>query len=772
MTFLDAEEAEASSEIPADEWRRRLTVKGEPLGAAGAIDKKEEGKKRKKRKKEGEDGEEKRRKKERAPKAERLISPQGAPIYTPALASSQLPFGSSQLLQTAEEGSFSSEQLQLLGLSAERSTGLWRLHARSGVRYRKGPFTPEERLLVEEALEQYAQREGLSSVEEAIKSLSGNVGRKSSGRFQFIARCLPHRPFVSVYGYVRRRLSSNTKRGPWTEEEKQQLLQLAKTIPSSARGRWVKIAAVLGRRPGDVCDKWRGLQPRLKQIEEEEGKAAAAAVAGVPALEDARGEGELRGEVVNEHTHLPPPPPTAAAAAAGEGEGGGEGGGGGKVCLLPAPHVEAAQFSEDKRRQLLQEVQQRTGEELPSFGIPWQRIQEEVFPRFEHALLRRVYLLVLFPAELEKRMRVNPRPVILRHILRCLQRLKTPLPAQLRGIEWFDILPFVPGCLQREILRAAAGSLAREKGATLEAAVPVLLRQHRESLELCRKKDAFKLLLALLPVSVQQRLEAKVVAKGAGRNWKEEEVKKKLKKRIRKAAADELNRLKDRLAALQDNPLNAPPRGKTPRAALLPPPPAAAAAAAGEAASPAAAAAEEEEGEMARLLAASFTVGLSAVERLGNEERHTTDLLPAAHTPHQAKRNIKAESSPDIPAAAAGGGEGGGGGGGHGGGGPWLHAEEERRTHAAAAAAAAAGEGAAAASTSCSMVLRSVFRGSRRRADGGQKRKRARGICSLLSFFISMSLPLFFFFLSTACIKALLVGGHLLLLLPLETESG
>lgn len=522
------------------EWLKRLTVKVERDDNACADERnraecaasvenasnrrhrgsKKEQKERRRRGGSGDPG--------KAPKEERLLTPTEAPVYTPALAPSQLPFGSSKVVKAGEEA-FSAGQLQLLELSAAGTTGLWRMHARSGINYRKGPFTTEERLIVEEALEQYAQREGLDSVEEAVRSLSGNIGRKNCGRFHSIAKCLPERPFVSVYGYIRRRISGNVKRGPWTEEEARQLVQLAKRYPQSARGRWVKIGAVLNRRPADVCEKWRGLQPRLSQFEE----------ASLPALEDKNDSTEAE----------------ASAEASGD-------------TAIHASFADTGQFNEAQKQLLLHEVQRKTGEELPSFGIPWRRIQAESFPHCEHAVLRRVFCSVLVPGELERRMGTKPRPVILRHILRCFRRLEGPLPPQLRGVEWLDILPFVPASLQREVVRNAAGSVVREEGASLEAAIPQLVHDHGHSLESMRKKDASRLLRAALPVAVQQALEARVLAKATLKGWPENTIKKKIRKRIRKAAAEELDRLKSRLRHVRASPLNAPPRGRGQRALL------------------------------------------------------------------------------------------------------------------------------------------------------------------------------------------------------------
>ncbi|KAL8272565.1 hypothetical protein Esti_003454 [Eimeria stiedai] len=629
---------EGNVEVSPEEWLRRLTVKveasadgtfsvggkereegwhgGGNKAAGGSGGKSKEKRKEQGGKKAGSSRHASSSSSSKASKEEQLLTPTSAPVYTPALVPSQLPFGSSQVVESREHA-FSCDQMQLLDLTSERSTGLWRMHVKSGVNYRKGPFTTEERMLVEEALDQYAKREGFSSVEEAVRSLSGNVGRKNSGRFQAIARCLPDRPFVSIYGYIRRRISGNVKRGPWTEAEAKELIHLASKYTQATRGRWVKIGALLNRRPADVCDKWRVLEPRLRQLQSTFPSAAAGA------LEDGVSSGE----------------PVATSQPEGGSSSAASGGGGDEEEARLAAHVDAAQFDETRRQQLLLEVQQRTGEDLPSFAIPWRRIQGEAFPHCEHALLRHLYFLVLFPIELEKRMGVKPRPVVLRHILRCLSRLEGPLPTQLRGIEWLEILPFVPGCLQREVVRAAAGSLAREKGVTLDAAIPRLLEEHAESLECMRKRDAFRLLRAALPVPAQEALEAKVLAKGALEGWSKDTLKKKLRRRIRKSAAEELQRLRARLQEVKATPLNTPPRGRGMRALLS----AAAEAREGHSGGEGCGDAAAADGPVAALLNVSFAEGLRGLEEPAAETKPAAVLLREASPSRQEGQPVKEE---------------------------------------------------------------------------------------------------------------------------------
>lgn len=535
-------------EIAAEEWTRRLTVKVEPQEDNEAPARGRRPATRARRSKDevkretepassaasaaGDVPHGKKAKSGKLRKEERLLTPSDAPLYTPALAASQLPLGASEVVK-GDETSFSASQLQLMDLTAEKASGLWRLHARSGVRYRKGPFTREEKLIVEEALQQYAQREGLASVEEAVKSLSGNVGKRNCGRFHCIARCLPERPLVSVYGYIRRRICGSVKRGPWSEDETRELLQLVKRFPQGKRGKWVQIGAALNRRPADVCDKWRLLQPRVSELgaAAEGGAGQAASSSSSPAaLQDAQTPQQQQ--------------ETPESAAGGSVS---------RRCM---------RFGAAEKERLLLAVQQETGEELPSFGVPWRRIQAKSFPLFSHALLRRVFSVEIVPAELRRRMGVAPRPVILRHVLRCLGRLEGPLPGGLRGIEWLEILPFVPSNLQREVLRAAAGPCEKEEGVhALETAIPALLQQHRVSLEATRRSDAALLLRGALPVEVQQALEARVVAKAAARGWSSSEVRRRVRRRLRRAAAKELQRLKCRLRDVRATPLNAPPRG-------------------------------------------------------------------------------------------------------------------------------------------------------------------------------------------------------------------
>lgn len=530
-------------EPSSEEWRRRLTVKVEPVREHVQRDRSPSRKKRRgSRTKtspcgapENEDCQRESQQgkgilSRKVTRAERALEPKENPVYKAVVRPSEMPLGYSKVLQRRQDAELTApfdtavtaEHARAMEFSAEDGTGHWRRHMKCGVAYRKGPFTCSEKMLIEEALQQYAEKEGYSSIEEAFKR-SASAGKSSFVPFHEIAKCLPERPIVSIYGYIRRKFACKSRSGTWTTEEVKQLVQLNEQISKNLRGRWVRIAAELGRSPADVRDKWRSVQPRLE----------AAKLSCVKQPLDAEAL-EERNQCENESKLV--------------------------TRLDPLKDALCVTLTKEDKKRLLEEIQRDTGELLPACGIPWQRIQSRAFPQHHHAQLRQSYFHSVVPGELRRRMGTKARAVLLRHLLRALQKLQQHelLVSGLEGVQWLQLLPFVPVSLQLYILKKSIRSHISDKNISIEQAVSELVEKMGDALLAKRKSDARLLLRGVLPPETQQSIEAAVRAEAIQKGWNDGKTKRRIRRKILNAAKSELERLKARNRLVLDAPLNAP----------------------------------------------------------------------------------------------------------------------------------------------------------------------------------------------------------------------
>jgi len=120
--------------------------------------------------------------------------------------------------------------------------------------FKKGPFSRIEQILVDKALSQVLQEEGVNFNFESSKkilSLSRQVLPKNF--WGKVAQYIPSRRVESIYDHARRRLSIKNYKGKWTNDDIENLKKLVDCYGCQ----WTKIGTTLNRLPGACYDKWR-----------------------------------------------------------------------------------------------------------------------------------------------------------------------------------------------------------------------------------------------------------------------------------------------------------------------------------------------------------------------------------------------------------------------------------------------------------------------------------------------------------------------------------
>ena len=122
------------------------------------------------------------------------------------------------------------------------------------VKYKKGPFSKSEILLVESALKFVLIQEGMYFSEENGRKIFPLEKKRLPKNFWGkVAYYVPSRSVESIYDHVRRRLSSENYKGKWSTSDLSKLEELVKIFGKS----WTKIGGILNRLPGACYDKWR-----------------------------------------------------------------------------------------------------------------------------------------------------------------------------------------------------------------------------------------------------------------------------------------------------------------------------------------------------------------------------------------------------------------------------------------------------------------------------------------------------------------------------------
>ncbi|KAI9034440.1 hypothetical protein DFJ74DRAFT_19325 [Hyaloraphidium curvatum] len=139
----------------------------------------------------------------------------------------------------------------------------------SGLVYKEGKFSAEEKQKLRDAVLYYRDAHGLS--DEDIQLLiykRRNATTKEQkdrmaehkGFWKEIASTLPDRTVESQYRAVQREFDVQNKKGKWTEDEDTVLRTLVVTMSKN----WVEIAAQIGRTASGCADRWKVLE-RLDQ---------------------------------------------------------------------------------------------------------------------------------------------------------------------------------------------------------------------------------------------------------------------------------------------------------------------------------------------------------------------------------------------------------------------------------------------------------------------------------------------------------------------------
>jgi len=120
--------------------------------------------------------------------------------------------------------------------------------------FKKGPFTQNEKILINKALSETFKKEG-TELSVFLKSKSFSRKELPKNFWKKISLFIPYRTTESIYDHVRRRMSSKNYQGKWNEQEIARL----KNLVNFHGKKWTKIGSYLNRLPGACYDKWRDM---------------------------------------------------------------------------------------------------------------------------------------------------------------------------------------------------------------------------------------------------------------------------------------------------------------------------------------------------------------------------------------------------------------------------------------------------------------------------------------------------------------------------------
>ncbi|EEA07222.1 myb-like DNA-binding domain-containing protein [Cryptosporidium muris RN66] len=124
----------------------------------------------------------------------------------------------------------------------------------------KGKFSAAEREMINKTVKSYIQSQGWS-LEDGLINLFCSKGGKRDRHWPIIGECLPNRSLQSIY-YCAKRMMGSGKRGKWTKEEENELVELVRQYGTQ----WSKFSEIIGRSAATIRDKWRDLAPRLEYL--------------------------------------------------------------------------------------------------------------------------------------------------------------------------------------------------------------------------------------------------------------------------------------------------------------------------------------------------------------------------------------------------------------------------------------------------------------------------------------------------------------------------
>mmetsp|Transcript_24009 Transcript_24009/g.29053 ORF Transcript_24009/g.29053 Transcript_24009/m.29053 type:complete len:392 (-) Transcript_24009:167-1342(-) len=175
-------------------------------------------------------------------------------------------------LRTSVSDPDSDEDVKLLTAGSEdKSMKAW-LQTKNGEPMKKGIFSPDERQLIERAIDEYVQSVGRSHEEDIgwlfdRSSLKGNKRERNPAELAWfqIAYQVPNRTPRQVFRYAYRHFHPSRKGGKWTEKETEELRTLYEEHKADNKFKWKTIADLMGRHVDEVRLKWRAIAGRVNE---------------------------------------------------------------------------------------------------------------------------------------------------------------------------------------------------------------------------------------------------------------------------------------------------------------------------------------------------------------------------------------------------------------------------------------------------------------------------------------------------------------------------
>ncbi|KAK4702590.1 hypothetical protein P7C70_g3628, partial [Phenoliferia sp. Uapishka_3] len=130
-----------------------------------------------------------------------------------------------------------------------------------GVATKEGSFTPSEDGIIAKSLEDWAALQSIGRAD-VLDIISSKDTKSTSAFWFYMTRSLEWRRNHSVREHVRAVYSPHARKGKWTEEENQALLDAVKVHGTS----WSIIGEIVGRVPMLCQSRWKGLQEKTKTV--------------------------------------------------------------------------------------------------------------------------------------------------------------------------------------------------------------------------------------------------------------------------------------------------------------------------------------------------------------------------------------------------------------------------------------------------------------------------------------------------------------------------
>lgn len=138
------------------------------------------------------------------------------------------------------------------------------LEEETGLKYKRGKFSDLERQIVNDTIESFIREESIEREEFIEKYVIEQRGANSKGSvniFQRIAQQLDGRPINAIYHFVRRQMHPGNHQGEWSAEEDRELRRLQAVHGSN----WAEIGRAMGRYSVNCRDRFRMISKSVKK---------------------------------------------------------------------------------------------------------------------------------------------------------------------------------------------------------------------------------------------------------------------------------------------------------------------------------------------------------------------------------------------------------------------------------------------------------------------------------------------------------------------------